>query len=98
MSLSRAALPPGRTKFWTIAFLRRLRKAKDNQIAAFENEITSLKEKLEVSEIESPSTRGTTFKSKDAKSKDAKGDPYQQLGEDLINALKRTTKGGHDQP
>ena len=72
-------------------------EAKDNQIAAFENEITSLKEKLEVSEIESSSTRGTTFKSKKAKPKDVKGDPYQQLGEDLINALKRTTKGGHDQ-
>ena len=72
-------------------------EANDNQIAALEKEIANLKEKLEVSGIESQSTRGTTFKSKKAKSKDAKGDPYQQLGEDLINALKRTTKGGHDQ-
>jgi len=77
---------------------------KDNQISALETELANLQQKLEVmeSEVISPEpeevvTPPLTTTKATSRKKASKSDPYQQISEDLVNALKMTTKG-KDQP
>ena len=72
-------------------------KARDDKIAILEGEVASLNGKLKASEVEPQLPASPVTKVAKAKKKVAKGDPYQQIGEDLINALKQTTGRVRDQ-
>ncbi len=79
-------------------------KKKDGQISALETELAGLQQKLETLEAEASTpeqeeseTVSTSISKSPGKKKASKSDPYQQISEDLVNALKMTTKG-KDQP
>ena len=76
-------------------------KKKDSQISALETKLASLQQRFEDMEAEASSPESeespTPIPPTNPKKKAPKTDPYQQLSEDLVNALKMTTKG-KDQP
>ena len=75
-------------------------RQKDSQISALETELAGLQQKLgkleeeiSSSEPEEVVTPSETNAKANSKKKSSKSDPYERISQDLVNALKMTTKG-----